>query len=613
MLMNGLGKYLGNADELRKIATKLPQDDGRLASKINSESSTTLDGFVNSLFDDPETQETTSFSSELSKLGSSVPGFGEVGNFFSGVVQPDSEEEPNPYEFPYTEHRFRVQIQLAFPDESTVIEGDPEGATLENPVDVSLYLIRFSETSNYSNGSKFPKYELILEVPGYLNRRIKASQSKSYEKRMRIMASLFRSLKVNEEGVVDVDSEEAQSSQAIQEETIYKSFELVSYDNSADIADDVFDQDSESPLYRLKFSCYSINDMRGSKSCRSRVFYNATVTDACIAILQDFYPDDRSFLVTTPAQNKTVYEQIVLPPCTIYEAIELIQEMYGIWETGAILYTDRVNTYLLPKNSLKMNNPTSDLSYKSIYLHVGDTKKTKDIGVFLQPPDEDSPQGDAGAFAGKIVGTSFAGPIGGFIGERVGRKVATASLPSKLHFMFPQNTFVILPKDDTTRELTGESLKLLTNTLESRDSKVNGFLTIKSANTLDDNPLKQNHPELKKERVYKNRYSNPYSLSVFQSESATKAVKIMFAVNAIDLETIRPNHVLNLDFEHEKLNSLYSGRYTVSSRVLSYVAVGDPAVCESYNSITLHKVSDQLEASTSQSKLPTGLLDKIPI
>lgn len=442
---------------------------------------------------------------------------------------------------------FEIKLKLSMPDEPEFIPGFEDTEGIPEPFEANIYITSFIEQANYRT-ELFPVYQIRLALPSWLNERIKTSYAKAGEKRLRIYTEVLRRRKLDENRVTDVATQDDET-ELEENESVWPTFELIPIDLDTSLLDTSLQDDDENAEYALTLNCFAIQDTRANKKCRSRTFVNTDINHVILAIVSDIYDDDRKFLFFSPPENKNKYEQITIPAMSIYEAVHFLQDAYGIYEAGIMMYTDRRGTYILPKLGPGAHQPDLDNDYKEIEFDVRDPKLNTKIGSIIEE--------------GKLI---FTPPL------------------SALEFK---------PRDESLRELSGETLKLLGNTRTAHDVKLTTPLTLKSSNQdLDEELEKQNHPQLKRERVFHDRYTNSFSLSEFQSNSALNMLTFRATIPFADAEQLRVNYLINIRFADPDMNARYRGRYIVRTRTLAFKTQSEPKTFEMIGSIEASRVSD---------------------
>jgi hypothetical protein len=458
----------------------------------------------------------------------------------------------------YRRYQYRVQLLLSMPDESRELPGNesPLGE-YPDPFDASRYLEMISEINNYRTAC-MPIYQLQLMVPDHLRRRIIASSNKSYESRLRVYVKIWRIEVGTDEG--GIDASEPADRVTAKEELVYDAFELRPYDVPQSAANTLHRPDDVRAMFQMTLSCFAVNDMIGTKLCRSHVFEYTTVTGAIIKLMMDFYGTDKEFLIIAQPDNTREYEDIIIPPMSIYESMQYLQEVYGVYESGMVCYSNRSGVHVLPIGGAKTHQPLEEV------------EPLEGILIYIKSPDE----------AVTNVGTRK-------IWED--QELEAGELLS-IDYLLSADSVAAEARDDSTRELSGEIIKVIGSSIGNRDIKYGTFLTVKPSNVDEiQQATQQNDPVRKRERVFVDRYGDKYSVTRLQSDAVMRAQMVVVSLQDIDGFFIQPNIAIRLVYQNPELNALHGGLYNVASKRLVLTPVERPGIYSTFTQIELRRIA----------------------
>jgi hypothetical protein len=460
----------------------------------------------------------------------------------------------------YRRYVYTAELILSMPDEPRELKDTEEVlGVFPEPYDASRYLEMITEVSNYRKNA-LPIYQLELMVPDQLRKRIISSSTKSYDKRLRVYLKITRIFTLQPDGTDDTAAN-PDLQVATEDEVMWKSFELRPYNPGHSLDQTSLRQDDVKPQFRLVLDCFAVNDMLGSKTCRSAVYENTNVTGAIVAQMTKYYDDGREFLILAPPENSFEYEDIIIPPMTIFESMRWLQEAYGIYESGILCFSGRRGVYVLPSGGAGIHQP---LPYEPV------------DGLLFYIVDAANPTTGYGTY------------------HKYSEYTPKELL--EIHYLIPASAVNTEPRDDTTRELSGETVKVVSSNIDVRDIKMASILAVKPTNTESDaEAIQQNDPRRKKERVFHDRYGNKFGLSRLQADATLRAQMLVITLDNIDSDHIQPNLTIKVIFQNPVHNALHGGTYMLMSKTLVFQPPNAPGNYEPSTQIELRRVSHLAE------------------
>lgn len=192
----------------------------------------------------------------------------------------------------------------------------------------------------------YPFFEVMLDVPNSIYRKMKANSTNLHLKLM-IKYAFFQRDDIADE-VRNVKKHEF----------INDKFYIFMEDDGTEITDILQEKVEKNVDYderrgsntsnntTARLLLYKEDELARPKQTLHRVFKNCNLTDAVTYLLNGIGVKK---VLMTKASNTTTYPELILPPVRIIESIERLCNDYGIHEHGTVIFFDYRLTYLIDK------------------------------------------------------------------------------------------------------------------------------------------------------------------------------------------------------------------------------------------------------------------------
>jgi hypothetical protein len=281
------------------------------------------------------------------------------------------------------------------------------------------------------------------------------------------------------------------------------------------------------PNFRLVVNAFQQRHLDMNKEIISVVLNNCTVKDCILYLLNR--GGARSVLFSEP-DNTKVYEQIMIPGLNMTKSIEYLQQVYGIYNTGLLLFFDYKFSYLLRKDSLK--NPVTATG--------GESNSNSWGKVFIELVEQSRSQPDS---------------HGSYLDEE----------NERVYIKMIDNTTSVA-SDTSTREIGGEIAKFMSRSKENRNIQRVQDLRMNITNSSND----ITNSKKIKEAVFWNRYDNPYIEKEYRSSMFRNQLKLSVPWVDIDLDLITPNRRYDIFFDNNEFKDIYNGAYHLVSTIYKF-------------------------------------------
>lgn len=210
----------------------------------------------------------------------------------------------------------------------------------------------------------------------------------------------------------------------------------------------------------------------------------------------------KNVLLSKP-DNTTTYEQIIVPPYNFLATIDYLQKVYGIYNTGYVIFQDYDVLYLISKKA--ECNAYRPNEYKRIHFNVVDVSSPDAVLSYGYSENKDS-------------GTCII-------------NVPTA-------------------------------ISMKNKSINEKDKKFNEMIIVNSKNgniTTKDINLK-GYGDYKTPKIFHNNYSNPYIENSIKNEMEEGNNVFAFTIEDIDMSLLSVNKEYLINFENMAINTAYGGK-----------------------------------------------------
>jgi hypothetical protein len=318
-------------------------------------------------------------------------------------------------------------------------------------------------------------------------------------------------------------------------EVIFDNVELTAIDpdfNAVNLNKDTASRpEGAIPTYPLKIDFIMKKDNLASSHQMARIFNNVRMMDIltflCNALKKD--NPDLSFTITPP-DNQKVYEQVIMEPSTFTQAINNLQDRYGLYRSGVRVSLSS-NTQVSANPDTQVANSTSDVPEKKV------TKS------YVTITDKTGTAPATGAFSNvliEIVDTRNTDNLGYESGSWLDKDSKTLVVRSSKPYS--------INKNNSERLSNGENMRVLHNSSNFHARSVCDAVT----NVVGS------------QRLYKHPYDNEYALSQVQTAVHEKTLQVGIEVADIDIFTFSDNLNYYLKF-YSADDTTASGTYRITN------------------------------------------------
>lgn len=147
--------------------------------------------------------------------------------------------------------------------------------------------------------------------------------------------------------------EDKKSKKSLYDEYINQSFKLILDDDDEDLyaavrkknnGDNQTDEDLKEQAQEVEFYLFRSDLIKSTKKTINKIIQNSNVTNVITYILGKMGIDD---MLMSKADNDKNYPVMIIPPMKNLDALKYIDNFYGIYKTGSILYFGINRSYLI--------------------------------------------------------------------------------------------------------------------------------------------------------------------------------------------------------------------------------------------------------------------------
>lgn len=146
--------------------------------------------------------------------------------------------------------------------------------------------------------------------------------------------------------------------------------------------DKEYDQKENTTNHIMRFSCFMKKHLDFNKELINNIVIENNIKNTMLYVLNS---NKANNILMDEPDNTKKYNQIILPGYNLTRSMEYLQEVYGIYENGIILYFDIKNGYILKKNNIiKKVQAKDDNFFKKTNIHLLEpTKNSSKYGMYF--------------------------------------------------------------------------------------------------------------------------------------------------------------------------------------------------------------------------------------
>lgn len=250
----------------------------------------------------------------------------------------------------------------------------------------------------------------------------------------------------------------------------------------------------------LDMYLFKISDIDASKVTVNKIIKKGTVADI---LAYSLTKSGARKVLFSPVNNTDEVKQVVLPTLTTNSIVKLLEEKFGIYRKGAMLFYDLDRVYLIDKNS--QCNCWEDQEYKQTVITIA--KSMNDISFYP-----------------------------GCYNNEEEKRYEINVTPDLVN---------ITSETVITEQLSGNNITVV-NKNNGEVEKVETNLEQHGSGTYN---------------ILQNNYNNKYAVETLTTRITEKAKIVRITLGDVDIDALTPNKEFTLVFEESEINSNYGGSY----------------------------------------------------
>jgi hypothetical protein len=385
------------------------------------------------------------------------------------------------------------------------------------PIDISRSMNDFTIHSYYEE-CVFPVFQIILYLNRATHQRIQLNAS-----RVKFLLEIRKfDAKITNEADVKKEYETSISNEVLIPFDIDRTPLPISTDAAAG-----------NPNFPLQLDCFLERHLLMNKKLINCVAKDVSVKDLILYALN--FGKAKNVIFTLP-ENEETYDQILIPPLNMTNTIEYLQEVYGIFKSGLLVFFDIKYSYILKRDAL--SPPTIESGayqdFESIFFELYDLRT-------LGPDTE-------GNFEDKAKKC-----------YRIKTSVGQIQLSLA---------------DTSSREIGGEDVSFSSRTIAERATK-----RIKSHHYSIENKgalaIPITNAKSSKEIHQWNNYANEFVEDAYGFELSSSQLQVQIPWRDLDPDLLTPNRRYNLIFHNDEYKDILTGPYRLTSTILKFEVRSD--------------------------------------
>ena len=275
---------------------------------------------------------------------------------------------------------------------------------------------------------------------------------------------------------------------------------------AAGTQDDINQLDKINNVVELYLFKDTVSNIRSS--------FNVILNDCtmCTAVTYLLYKAGIKHLLMSPFENTASYGTLLLPPQSIEKQLRFLNNNYGFYRKGAIIYFGLMHSYVL--NYKGGCTAWYNKEWKETIIYVLDKSNTMSFlsGAIIKPDEE------------------------------------------RYYYNASPSAIGVLSNTVSTNVIQGTDASVVDMREYSTTFASSGAKTSGQSNS----------------RTLFNTYSNKYMVETFAAQQKANSMVLSVVLENINIESFNPNKSISLIFENTSLNSKYKGIYRVATAIYSF-------------------------------------------
>jgi len=262
------------------------------------------------------------------------------------------------------------------------------------------------------------------------------------------------------------------------------------------------------------FYLFKENDILNSRKIINKVFSSATMTNAvtyCLSVA------GFNNVLMTPFENTKSFKEVIVPPLPLLGNLEYLENQYGFYTRGALIFFDIDRLYILDKNP------------KCTAWAAGEYQKTVFHIKHSTNPDQFSP----GSYD---------------------------DATNKQHFInLPPTSIVMDTPSVVVDPIDGNNLYII-NTIAGYTHDLKAYISHRGGGTY---------------KVKVNKYNNEYINWAEKWRREENGRLVQITIGDFDIEALSPNKEFMFLFEDSGFNASHGGNYRISKTIFTFTKQGE--------------------------------------
>lgn len=354
-------------------------------------------------------------------------------------------------------------------------------------------LLSLSIINNYIE-NLFPIFRIVLDIDnGTYFQILKNKKTVKFKIRMQ---KFYR---------IGVDNQKI----SLYDDYISKTFSLILDDDDNDFEDEIrkksYGENELNELFakknQVEFFLFDSELLASFKKTINVIIDNGTVTNALSLIASCA---GLSNTLISPIDNMKQYDQLIIPPMKLSNALAYIDTFYGLYEKGSIIYFGIESGYIIKYEGICTAYRSNESKSTSILVPKGISELANNPGVLMKKNQKN--------------------------------KIFNICQYNSISF-----------RDDTVSK----------DLLEGKEIRIIDLYTGEVLDTLEDD-------EKGRRKIITNRGENVYFKSIYKAQMGSCESVITCSFEDVDLDSFTPNKRFNFIFEDIELSRKYRGTYILT-------------------------------------------------
>jgi hypothetical protein len=286
----------------------------------------------------------------------------------------------------------------------------------------------------------------------------------------------------------------------------------------------------------------------------SRYSFNAVYSEATIQqmVAHMLTQSGHKKVLMSKMQNDEIYKEVLLPVNPVFRNLLFLDQYYGMYESGAVIYYDNDTLYILDSGNVSNAKSSGEITDITIMVK-GDTESIPGHAMVMKSSN------DSYYISTRASDVKFGNS----------NDTAMAGMGATSQIIVQDTSDIEKQPDTTTSAANGE-----------KDGDTGALTTF----------IKDNHK---------------YIASIIETRKGEKASSVHLTLSDVDIGIFKPNHVVQFVFTDEKMQTKYAGDQYRIVYAYHYIKLSGDIYMDAGTHVILRKLSPVTTSSnttTSQEK-----------